>query len=704
MRPFAFNSGSLPPSSPGAEGYEQKKVTENNKQREASEDKREIGKIPDPVDPKRRAACERDFNNFLRTYFPHDTRHPWSTTHLLLIKTIQIVVLVGALLAMGIPRGWGKTFLSVRAIIWAVAYRHHTMCMLIAASDPAARDLITDLRDELETNPLLQEDFPEICLPIAALEGINQRGKGQTSDGQRTLVKAGDYELQLGDINGQPGAVIYAGGITGSKIRGRRKKRGDKIERPTLGLVDDFQTRASANSKIQIQTRLNIVSDDIPGLPGPDGAWSCLLTCTVIEPNDAADQLLDRDKHPDWRGIRQAFLESLPNGDALDLWDEWNRLRCEDLQSDDEDAVSDRAHALYRKHHKAMNAGATVAWKYAYKPEHYVDALEKAMHWYFRSRRGFWSELQNEPSKYEVAALPQLQAHLLAVRRHHLQQHICPDDAEYITAHADVSKAVLWFEVRAWAQNSTSWTIDYGTWPPQQRAYFTQANARNTIDEHYKHLPSWEIRCMAAIRDLFTQLFERAFQREDGAVQRLNIAGIDANDETETVRKAIRKSGLAGKLWPMHSRSFRPPKTALNDLAKKDGDVVGESWRRRKPETGTLRYISFDTDVWKSHHRDRLLVPTDWPGSLSWFGGVEHRMIADHHVAESSSTLYHSLSGRTVEIWTQKPNEDNHLFDVGVGNDVLGSVLGLKLPASALLSGTTRVERRKKRRKIRVSI
>lgn len=692
--------------------YESHKVRANNRQRQQSEDKREIGPIPQPANPKRRAACERDFDLYLRTYYPNDTRHPWSKVHVKLIETIQIVVLVGALLAMGIPRGWGKTFISVRAILWAVSYRHHTMVMLIAASDPAAKDLIQDIRDELETNELLQADFPEICLPIAALEGINQRGKGQTSAGVATKVKAADFELHLGDINGQPGAVIYAGGITGSKIRGRRKKRGDKIERPTLGLVDDFQTRQSARSRMQCQTRLNIVSDDIPGLPGNDQAWSCLLTCTVIEPGDAADQLLDRQQHPDWRGIRAAFLDSLPCDDALDHWDEWNRIRVEDLQSFDSDeddieqeSISERAHEYYRKHFKQMHAGASVGWKYAYKPEHYVDALEKAMHWYYRSRRGFWSELQNQPDKFEVAKLPQLIAHVLAKRTHVLARHVAPQDAEFITAHADYSAAVLWYEVRAWAQDSTSWTIDYGSWPAQNKGYFTQSTAQYTIDKQYAALPTHAVRVMAAIRDLFIGIFETQFQREDGSVLRLNIAGIDANDETDTIRDAIRKAGLAGKLWPMHSRSFRPPKCAINDLPLKDGDVVGDNWRRRKPATGNLRYITYDTDHWKSHHRNRLIMDKAAPGALTWFSGHDHRMIADHHVAEYSDVFVNESTNQRMEIWGQKPGTDNHLWDVGIGNDVLGSVLGCRIPASMMLNTSTTVEaKRRKKRKVRTRI
>lgn len=727
-KPRSCESFAAPPESTD---YESHKVRANARQREQSADKREIGPLPPVENPARRAACEQDFALYLKTYFPNDVRHPWSPTHVKLIESIQLVVLVGAMLAVGIPRGWAKTFLCVRAIMWAVCYRHHTMAMLIAASDAAAQDLIQDIRDELETNLLLQADFPEVCLPIAELEGINQRGKGQTCNGQRTNVKADKYELHLGDVmlpvspsrdsesdpasetrGTQYGCVIYAGGITGSRIRGRRKVLGGQVRRPTLGLIDDFQTRQSARSRGQCQVRLNIVSDDIPGLPGNDQAWSCLLTCTVIEAGDAADQLLDRSQHPDWRGIRAAFLESLPNEDALEHWDEWNRIRVEDLQSFDKDeedieqeAISERAHAYYRKHFKAMNSGASVAWRYAFKPEHYVDALEKAMHWYYRSRRGFWSELQNQPEKFEKPRLPQLQAQILSTRLHDCPQHVVPEDAELLTVHADVSKAVLWYEVRAWAMDSTSWTIDYGTWPAQSRSYYTQATAQHTIDLQYAHLPTWKLRCMAAINDLFKQLFDKQWLRSDGSVIRLNMAGIDANDETETVRLAIKRSGLSGKLWPMHSRSFRPPKTPLAELPLKDGDAIGENWRRRRPETGSLRYITYDTDYWKSHHRNRLMMAHNLPGAISWFRGSDHRMLADHHVSEYSDTFTHDATNRTMEIWGKKPGEDNHLWDVGVGNDVLGNLLGCTLPDSMILDAR-RVAgaRRRKKKKIRITL
>jgi hypothetical protein len=431
----------------------------------------------------------------------------------------------------------------------------------------------------------------------------------------------------------------------------------------------------------------------------------------VIEPQDGADQLLDRSQHPDWRGIRASFLDSLPDEDALDLWEAWNQIRVEDLQTFDEDsddveqeAISERAHEFYRQNVAAMTRGAVVAWEYAFKPEHYVDALEKAMHWYFRSRRGFWSELQNQPEKFHATAAPTLQAHALATRWSHVEGGIVPAEADHLTAHADVSKHVLWYEIRAWAQDSTSWVIEYGTWPKQTRAYYTQATASNTIDLVYQKLPTWHVRAMAAIRDLFTELFSRQFQREDGTVQRLTIAGIDANDETDMVREAIRKAGLAGKLWPMHSRSFRAPKPPLNDLPKKDGDVIGDNWRHRTPTHGSMRYITYDTDRWKSHHRDRLLIPRETPGAIAFYGGTEHRMLADHSTAEFSSVNVNMATGRTEEWWANRPGQDNHLWDCGVGNDVLGSRLGCRIPSSMFLNGRPDASaKRKMRRKVKIS-
>jgi hypothetical protein len=679
------------------QSYEEHKDRAADRERNRSRAGRDIGSIPAPLNHARRARCERDFGRFCKTYFPGTFQHEWSSVHKRLIELIQMVVLVGALLAMGIPRGWGKTSLCVRGVIWAAAYRHHTFAMLIGASNEAAKAMIADIRTELETNPLLLEDFPELCIPIKELEGVNQRGKAQLCCGERTRVFASDFELRLGDVSGQSGAVIRAGGILSSKIRGARIVIDGETKRPTIGLVDDPQTEQSAASKRSCYRRERVVQAALPGLPGAGEAWSCLMTMTVIEPGDVADRVLDRDKHPDWHGVRHAALDSLPDETAMDLWFAWNQIREASLRRDED--LTD-AHKFYKKNMKAMKSGANIVWKDGYDPDRFLDPLEQAMDWFFRDRQGFWSELMNNPAGFTVNNQPVLDRDTVSVRMHHLKAESVPIEAEYVTAFCDVQGKCLFYEVRAHAKDSTSWVVAYGTWPGQPRTYFSLSDITLTLDSMYPQHATLQARLTAGIKDLFTLLFSKEWQREDGHILKLNVAGIDANWETETVKAAVRKSGFVARLIPTHGRSFRPPKVALNDLKKQPGDNCGSFWRLRSPkEKDAIRHLLYDVDYWKSFHRDRLLIPQESPGAVTLFAGRDHTMYADHMLSEYSSMIHDVNTQRTVEVWEQRPERpDNHFWDCGVGNGMLGSMLGCQLPDAAILNPANN-RRKKKRRK-----
>ena len=688
-------------SKPSGSDYAEHREAMAARQRTKSQQGRDIGTIPPVVDPARREACREDLGKFLKTYFPGTFRHDWSAVHLRLIELIQIVVLVGALLAMGIPRGWGKTSLCVRAVIWAIAYRHHVFVMLIGASNEAAKAMILDIRTELESNVLLQEDFPELCIPIRELEGVNQRGKAQLCCGERTKVFASEFELRLGNVGGQSGGIIRAGGILSSKIRGARHVVDGAVIRPTLGLVDDPQTEASAASKRSCYRRERVIQAALPGLPGAGEAWSCLMTMTVIEPGDVADRVLDRDKHPDWHGVRHAALDSLPTPDAMDLWFEWNQIREACLRKDED---LQPAHRFYKKNMKAMKDGATIVWKDGYDPDRFVDPLEQAMDWFFRDRQGFWSELMNNPAGFEPEGRPKLDRDTVAVRCHHLKAEAAPLESEFVTAFIDVQQQCLFYEVRAHAMDSSSWILQYGTWPGQPRAYYTLSDIKMTLESMYPKMPNLQTRLIAAVKDLAKLLFEKEWKREDGHTLNLNVAGIDANWETETIKKAVRISGYMNRLIPTHGRSFRPPKTAINELPKKETDRVGLFWRLRSPrEKEAIRHLIYDVDHWKSHHRDRLLIPQEAPGSCSLFAGRDHMMYADHQLSEYSNFIHDISSQRTVEVWEHRPERpDNHFWDCSVGNSMLGGMLGCVLPDAAAV-GQQQIRRRKPKKKRRTT-
>lgn len=65
---------------------------------------------------------------------------------------------------------------------------------------------------------------------------------------------------------------------------------------------DDPQTDESARSPAQCAARESILARAVLGLAGPGRKISGIMPCTVIRPEDMADRILIRDKHPQWQG------------------------------------------------------------------------------------------------------------------------------------------------------------------------------------------------------------------------------------------------------------------------------------------------------------------------------------------------------------------------------------------------------------------
>lgn len=703
-----------------AVAYERKKESSRAREADISRSGRDIGKIPDVVDPKRRASCEHDLERFYKTYFPGTFKHPWSPVHLKLIGMIQFVILSGWLLAIGIPRGWGKTTLCVRAVLWAIAYRHHTFCVLIAATNDAADNLLNDLRVELSKNKLLREDFPELCLPLAAIGEQTNKQKGQLSADVPTGV---NYDksagvLQMATINGVPGCRLVAGGILSSRLRGLRfvvalADGSTEIWRPTLGLGDDVQSDASAASPRSTVRREKVVQATLPGLPGVGEPWACLLALTVIEADDLADRVLDDKVHPDWNGIRHQFLNSLPsdlkfdedkNGlTPMDYWRRWNDHRIVDLAEEKAkvaaaaaasrkhkptDPKSFKSSKYFKRHKRRMMAGADVGWIHAFNPKKHTSAIEHAMEWYFRSRSGFWSELQNNPAGFESADVKVIRRDIVVDRTHHLKTSRVPLDAETVVVFADVQKKVLYYEVRAYNAASTCYVLDYGTWPGQSRAFYTLDDIRLTMAAKYPKIAKWPGQLRASIRDLFKGtekkpgLLRRDWIKEDGSALRIGprAAGIDCNYEKENIVSALRAEGLAGVIVPMHGRGYMPTQKGIDDLKSVEGTLRGTGWMIPPAEKGQLRHCLFDSNKFKAYERDSLVSPKENDGAVLLPGGRDHRMWAEHHLAESSSIVTSETHQRTCELFTLKPGRpDNHLYDTGAGCHVLASIAGVPL-------------------------
>ncbi|MDD7908625.1 phage terminase large subunit [Pseudovibrio exalbescens] len=309
-----------------------------------------------PVDNKARAQRiakvadpETGYRFFAETYFPHYLTSPPSKLHLDLYANLPLIVLDenGRRELITAPRGSAKsTHVSLIFPLWCIVLGLKHYIMLIMDAFEQAAVMIEALKAELENNPRLTYDFPEIC------------GQGRT--------------WREGDLITRNNIKVEGFG-TGKKLRGRRHGP----FRPDLVILDDIENDENVESPKQRRKLENWVEKAVLKLGSADGRMDVLYAGTVLH----FDAVIVRfAKKPRWRVAEYQAVLQWP--DRMDLWDQW-----EELYLNDGELAAD---AFYSAHAAMMNEGAVLNW-----PElHPLDYLMKER---TGSHSAFESEYQNKP-------------------------------------------------------------------------------------------------------------------------------------------------------------------------------------------------------------------------------------------------------------------------------------------------------------------
>jgi hypothetical protein len=651
-------------------------------QKEQARQGRDIGPIPPIKDPKRRKKGLASLRAFCTTYLAPAFPLPFSDDHLKVIAKIERAVLHGGHFAEAMPRGSGKSTICEAAVLWAALKGVRRFVALIAAVADFGTAMVDSINSELENNDLLLEDFPEVVYPFRALEQSNNRASGQRCMGKLTWIRRTSGKLVFPTIDGSlsSGVIIVGTGIEGGKLRGLRHKLKDgTVIRPDLIIGDDLQTDESAWSISECVKREKAITGKILGMAGPGMIPACIVCGTVIRTGDVMDNLLDRQKHPEWQGERMKMIYSFPK--RMDFWDEYARILREDLAVG---GNGSKARTFYRKNRKAMDQGAKVAWKHR-KAKEDVSAIEHAMKLFYRDRETFFAEYQNEPVM-EESARRIMTADQIAAKQNGLQRGDVPETCSRLTAFIDVHLELLYWLVMAWEDDFTGYVVDYGTYPDQKRSYLMLREVRRTLASVARREEGevgMEGSIYAGLKAITNQLAEREFIRDDGVSLRIERIGIDANwgQTTSLVKKFCRQSIHAALLLPSHGHYYGARHKPLSQYEKKRGERLERdyNWHIPKVQHRQVRHITWDTNWWKSFAHARLGVAIGDPGCVSLFKSNDHRMLADHLTAETPT--HTEGHGRKLDEWEQKPGTDNHLFDCFVGCHVLASERGCKLEA-----------------------
>lgn len=665
--------------------YEKKKERERERNAAASREGRDIGELPPVADPERRARALADPELFATTYFPGRFKKKMSDDQGTSLEELQRVAEEGGKKVFAAPRGDGKTTRSEVMTIWAILSGKRRFVALVGATRTASLENLESIKGEFESNELLLADFPEVCFPVHCLEGIHNKCKGQRYQGKPTLMKwAGDMFV-LPTIEGSPasGAVICCRGILG-RIRGMKYRRPDgETIRPDMVIVDDPQTRASARSDLQTDRRLKIVLGDCLGLAGPGESIAFFMPCTVIELNDLADQLLDREKYPAFQGVRTKLVHTFPTNEKL--WDEYSEIRRAGLRNDD----LRTANAFYKKNRKAMDAGAVVAWDARFDEEvGEISAVQHAMNLRIDNPDTFDAEYQNEPRdetddddkrptaaeiEGKLSGLPRRKVHLASTK---------------VTGFIDVQQRALYWGVAAWSPTFSGGLIDYGAWPDQGRSNFLYRDVVKGIPQKF---PTADVTgaIRGALDALIEQLMGTEYEREDGATYRIERLLVDSGDWSDVVYACCRESAHASALLPSKGMGITADKVRISEWKRHEGRIIGEEWQLGAVENKrAVRLLTYDTNFWKRRLDLGISTVAGDRGCISVFGEKrkppDHSMLARHCLGETREKT--TGRGRTVYVYKLRPEKpDNHLFDVWVGNLVCASLLGCRLVGKPLI-------------------
>ena len=402
-----------------------------------------------------------------------------------------------------------------------------------------------------------------------------------------------------------------------------------------------------------------------------------------------ADNILDRDKHPEWNGERTRMMYSFPSEEKL--WDRYAELRAEGLRNGDGGKA---ATEFYREHRDAMDKGGSVAWPERHNHDE-LSAIQHAMNLKLRDEAAFFAEYQNQPLPEETVDDDVLPADQVAAKTNGTQRGEIPLSCNHLTMFIDVQQKMLFYLVAAWVDDFTGYVVDYGGYPDQQRPYFTLRDARQTLAT-VADGTGLEGSIYAGLGALTSDYLAREWKRDDGAELHIERCLIDANwgHSTDVVYQFCRQSSHSAILMPSHGRFVGASSIPFSEYKRKQGDRVGLNWRIPNVRgKRAVRHVVFDTNWWKSFIHARLAVAMGDRGCLSLFGSKSetHRQFSEHVTSEYFVKT--EGRGRTVDEWKMRPEQsDNHWLDCLVGSAVAASIQG------AVLFGTDSGTRDQRRR------
>lgn len=309
----------------------------------------------------RRERALRSPYHFSQVYLRHCFTAEPSRMHVDLFRSLaQISRDRNGRVAVAAPRGHAKsTVVTLGFVLWSMLSGRENYALIISATKEQAAQHLKHIREEIMGNPLLAEDFPELC-------GERRRRNAPWRDNKIRLSRE---------------AHIHALGA-GQRVRGLR----EGPNRPSLIVVDDLEELEACQSAEQREKTREWFTKTLLKAVAP-GA-NVVVIGTVLHYDSLLARLLDPNQSPGWDSSKyQAVLRF---ADRTDLWDAWSEIYWGRAEHEGRSG-KEAARAYFEAQRDDMLEGSEVLWP---EREPYEVLMEQRL---TEGQASFDAEKQNEP-------------------------------------------------------------------------------------------------------------------------------------------------------------------------------------------------------------------------------------------------------------------------------------------------------------------
>ncbi len=616
--------------------------------------------IPLCADLERRRRLEADDEAWLLWYYGPESgcenpfTYAFTSQQKEMVAAIHDAIVYGEDQSIAASRGEGKTTYCERMITKYSLQGIIRFAVLFAATGGAAEDSLETIKLDLETNERLRADYPEVCIPVAALENTPNRAHYQLVSGKRhdngeTFEACASSfswcgkEIYFPKVPGSPssGTIIATRGLD-SAVRGLKKKG----RRPDVAVIDDPDTEDTVRSGEQATKLEDKIDRGIAALGGQKRNIGRVMLSTIQNRTCVSFKFTDPDQKPSWKPKRFRFLIQKP--ERMDLWQDWIVLKQADWIH-----KTNKAHEMYLEKFEEMNRGAEVA-----NPNRFTSEESTALEFYFSrvARLGqdaVSTEYDNDPPSDEtVQKIVLTSYHIQNNCLSGVEKRVIPEGTVCLTRAGDVQKLGLHWVAIAWNEHAVGCIVDYDF-------FEFGTEGRKAAD--------CELAILEGLFAWYEAQKEVPFLSLGGEVVEPNLTLIDTGWKEESwniqpVQNFCSQVGYRSYMPCKGESPYRVP-------SESDRIIVGDNWRISFQ--GGLPTVLMNSDHWKLKVHEGFLATAGQPGSLTLFDPprIDGRRNLTAHLSYTKHVLSETWESRFVPGfkgtrtgWWKSP-KPNHYFD-----------------------------------------